>query len=70
MERGVRPRAGRSVVAQEDNRMLDKIRVGINQAYRKIADRDNYVTAEKVLNLLGLMVLILLIKLKMAILDI
>ena len=44
MERGVRPRAGRSVVAQEDNRMLDKIRVGINQAYRKIADRDNYVT--------------------------
>ena len=50
MERGVRPRAGRSVVAQEDNRMLDKIRVGINQAYRKIADRDNYVTAEKVRN--------------------
>ena len=47
MERGVRPRAGRSVV---DNRMLDKIRVGINQAYRKIADRDNYVTAEKVRN--------------------
>ena len=41
---------GRSVVAQEDNRMLDKIRVGINQAYRKIADRDNYVTAEKVRN--------------------
>ena len=39
-----------SVVAQEDNRMLDKIRVGINQAYRKIADRDNYVTAEKVRN--------------------
>ena len=29
---------------------LDKIRVGINQAYRKIADRDNYVTAEKVRN--------------------
>ena len=50
MERGVRPRAGRSVVAQEDNRILDKIRVGINQAYRKIADRDNYVTAEKVRN--------------------
>ena len=50
MERGVRPRAGRSVVAQEDNRMLDKIRVGINQAYRKIADRDHYVTAEKVRN--------------------
>lgn len=30
--------------------MLDKIRVGINQAYQKIADRDNYVTAEKVRN--------------------
>lgn len=42
--------SGRSVVAQEANRMLDKIRVGINQAYQKIADRDNYVTAEKVRN--------------------
>ena len=30
--------------------MLDKIRVGINQAYQQIADRDNYVTAEKVRN--------------------
>ena len=40
--------SGRSVVAQEANRMLDKIRVGINQAYQKSADRDNYVTAEKV----------------------
>ena len=50
MERGVRPRAGRSVVAQEDNRMLDKIRVGINKAYQEIYDRDNYVTAEKVRN--------------------
>lgn len=27
--------SGRSVVAQEANRMLDKIRVGINQAYQK-----------------------------------
>ena len=34
----------------EFGRGLDKIRVGINQAYRKIADRDNYVTAEKVRN--------------------
>ncbi len=42
--------SGRSIVAQEANRMLDKIRVGINQAYQKIADRDNYVTAEKVRN--------------------
>ena len=42
--------SGRSVVAQEANRMLDKIRVVINQAYQKIADRDNYVTAEKVRN--------------------
>ena len=42
--------SGRSIAAQETNRMLDKIRVGINQAYQKIADRDNYVTAEKVKN--------------------
>lgn len=39
--------SGRSTVAQEANRMLDKIRVGINQAYQRISDRDNYVTAEK-----------------------
>ena len=32
--------SGRSIAAQETNRMLDKIRVGINQAYQKIADRD------------------------------
>lgn len=42
--------SGRSTVAQEANRMLDKIRVGINQAYQQISDRDNYVTAEKVRN--------------------
>lgn len=42
--------SGRSIAAQEANRMLDKIRVGINQAYQKIADRDSYVTAEKVRN--------------------
>lgn len=42
--------SGRSIVAQEANRMLDKIRVGINKAYQEICDRDNYVTAEKVRN--------------------
>lgn len=42
--------SGRSLVAQEGNRMLDKIRVGINKAYQEIYDRDNYVTAEKVRN--------------------
>ena len=31
--------SGRSVVAQEANRMLDKIRVGINKAYQEIIDR-------------------------------
>ena len=41
---------GRSVVAQEANRMLDKIRVGINKAYQGIMDRDGYVSAEKVRN--------------------
>ena len=29
--------SGRSIAAQETNRMLDKIRVGINQAYQTIA---------------------------------
>lgn len=42
--------SGRSVVAQKANRMLDKIRVGINKAYQDICDKDNYVTAEKVRN--------------------
>lgn len=42
--------SGRSIVAQEANRMLDKIRVGINKTYQEICDRDNYVTAEKVRN--------------------
>lgn len=32
--------SGRSVVAQEANRILDKIRVGINKAYQEIMDRD------------------------------
>ena len=42
--------SGRSIVAQEANRMLDKIRVGINKAYQEIIDRDGYVSAEKVRN--------------------
>ena len=42
--------SGRCVVAQEANRMLDKIRVGINKAYQEIMDRDSYVSAEKVRN--------------------
>ena len=42
--------SGRSIVAQEANRMLDKIRVGIDRAYQQISDRDHYVTAEKVRN--------------------
>ena len=42
--------SGRSIVAQEANRMLDKIRIGINQAYQEIMDRDGYVSAEKVGN--------------------
>ena len=42
--------SGRSIVAQETNRMLDKIRVGINKAYQEIMDRDSYVSAEKVRN--------------------
>ena len=41
---------GRSVVALEANRMLDKIRVDINKAYQDICDKYNYVTAEKVRN--------------------
>lgn len=32
----------------ETNHFLDKIRVGINAKYKEIAERDNYVTAEKV----------------------
>lgn len=41
---------GRSTVALETNRMLDKMRVKISQHYQEIMDRDNYVTAEKVKN--------------------
>ena len=41
---------GRSTVALETNRMLDKIRVKINGHYQEIMDRDNFVTADKVKN--------------------
>lgn len=34
----------------ETNRFLDKIRIGINAKYKEIAERDNYVTAEKAKN--------------------
>ena len=44
---------GRSAVAMETNRMLDKIRVKINSHYQEILGRDNYVTAEKVKNAFG-----------------
>lgn len=42
--------SGKSLTAQEANRMLDKIRVGVTKAYQEICDKDNYVTAEKVRN--------------------
>ena len=42
--------SGKSTVALEINRFLDKIRVGISAKYKEIAERDNYVTAEKVKN--------------------
>lgn len=41
----------KSRTAQETNRMLDKIRVGINKSYQEICDHDNYVTTEKVRNI-------------------
>lgn len=41
---------GKSSTAIEINRHLDKVRVGINTKYQEIADRDCYVTAEKVKN--------------------
>ena len=41
---------GKSMLALEVNRKLDKLRVSINKHYQEILDRDNYVTAEKVKN--------------------
>lgn len=46
---------GKSAMALEVNRKLDKMRVSINKNYQEIMDRDSFVTAEKVKNaLLGL----------------
>lgn len=42
--------SGRSEAATKANRALDKIRVGVNRHYQEVADRDSYVTAEKVKN--------------------
>lgn len=42
--------AGRSATSLEANRFLDKIRVGVNNHYQQIAERDSYVTSEKVKN--------------------
>lgn len=42
--------SGKSLAAQEANRVLDKVRVGVTKAYQEICDKDNYVTAEKVRN--------------------
>ena len=41
---------GKSAVALEVNRKLDRMRVNINRHYQEIIDRDGYVTAEKVKN--------------------
>lgn len=42
--------SGRTTEAKDTNLFLDNIRVGVNTHYRKIFDKDNYVTAEKVKN--------------------
>lgn len=42
--------SGKNTVALETNRFLDKIRVGINAKYKEMAERDNYVIAQKVKN--------------------
>lgn len=41
---------GKSAMALEENRKLDKMRVCINKNYQEIMDRDSFVTAEKVKN--------------------
>lgn len=40
----------RNNVALKGNRMLDKIRMGVNKAYQDVCDRYTYFTAEKVRN--------------------
>lgn len=42
--------AGKSLTAKDINQRIDKIRVGINRHYQEIAEKDNYVTAEKIKN--------------------
>ncbi len=37
---------GKSAVALETNRMLDKMRVNINKHYQEIMERENFATAE------------------------
>ena len=44
---------GKSAMALEENRKLDKMRVCINKNYQEIMDRDSFVTAEKVKNAFG-----------------
>ena len=41
---------GKSMLALDVNRKLDKMRVSISKYYQEILDRDNFVTAEKVKN--------------------
>jgi site-specific recombinase XerD len=41
---------GKSEQAKQINRLLDEIKAGIDRHYKKILERDSYVTAEKVKN--------------------
>jgi hypothetical protein len=41
---------GRSEQARQINSLLDEIKAGINEHYRKVLTRDSYITAEKVKN--------------------
>jgi site-specific recombinase XerD len=41
---------GKSEEAKQINRLLDEIKAGIDTHYKKVLERDNYVTAEKVKN--------------------
>ncbi|GAB6118891.1 site-specific integrase [Dysgonomonas termitidis] len=42
--------AGRSDYARQINSLLDEIKAGIDRHYKKVLERDSYVTAEKVKN--------------------
>ncbi|GHV39922.1 hypothetical protein FACS1894179_05610 [Bacteroidia bacterium] len=39
--------AGRSDYARQINSLLDEIKAGIDRHYKKVLERDSYVTAEK-----------------------